>query len=1317
MDNAEEVRRLREALASALSGARTVPNANDVRGGMNPGRDARQRSWQMELSRPTTQMPSTIRREASFYQKKMLEDSLQNIRKRQNIQLNRFGPDVRATIADKALHDRHGTAWPGGARNVGLPGVEDPFSVNLTDPIARGQQERHWEDMRKQSDLAISEGQIRDPTRLGDLFVGENAAGFLRGENPLNWMGAAELLTLFAAPLKGPFAAFKVAQALKAGKGVKGAKAVASETFNKSAPTLRAGLGSRPVMKARSATGRGLGRAGTATVDWLGQGRVGRAGVLAAREGDFARWNVFSSGSPNRDNSTFKSPTLFEGQEGPDIPHPYVGLAPMVPPPPLNPYGNTPRMPVLGNPQSAPPKGSQPRTGSVQPQHSALGPYDKIIADARHDFSNDLQLNLWAPRERVNTALPYPGQAPGNTVLPDNPRRPRSPDWNDTSGAWAGPWSKSPLEAADFPFDPGYATPTSRRSAGPAFWGPKSPPPAWTAAGRALAGEGSSRQTPALSRLEALLKAKRLRQVALDTERRKAGYPSPSKAQRWNDEPVSAHWNVEGDPLVNDPRMIQHNPEIIPGTPASVERIIETASGNIARPGSRSTTLRVSDDVVPLPDTSRIPPTSSNAPDYPVMPSIAPKSRWADDAAGAQARRAAKKAEQEEIFKENRVWDTGPWPMAPWKAPVQPPTVASRILSRLKNPAGEGNPILGMGVFAPDRRAAASYRRSLQTRRRDRQGLSEVLREAGKGRVGVASRAGGRMSAMWNGLSRGEKIAIEVDSQKIPIDQRIETIETDLKTTRDQLNRRGGNDTDRAELSARVQRLETDIDDLNSARPFIEDDVQGYASLRENVRPAVRTSADLMRETSLDSEARRAAAGVTPKDASFMRSVKEHAKLTRQSIDAVLEKLESGEMTAEQLGIHIPRGASRNVKKVPGDLGYNQNDQSRTSGFSNWQLGNPKDLNYSGYNQAHGLVDLAEGIDAVANHAVSTSHVIATKEVAQDMGREFGSVIQKRDDDIAIFMGDIDSGTAARLAHKQESTDRVSDLGGQAVRERKDSINDVLAGSFVSPDLDVIPLPVGMSKGSGTGNLGDLKSTVTVKSRGLDGKSVEREVSARQIEIPNIVYVNRKALGKALDGKRNIPQLQREVENLAKIVGKGFLDEINGAARLAILYLNPSYITMNLLGNEALGLVHQGFMNPARLSEAAFAHQTMKRKNILQIDALQGGGISREGYGGKRGGLAEALTGGLVRHDVLAPTSTGGQRALRWSEKLSLARASNQMAEATGQAIDVIPRRAAWLHEAKKLMMEKNIGAAGSGTRTSGKRAFREPRSDEHISR
>lgn len=72
-------------------------------------------------------------------------------------------------------------------------------------------------------------------------------------------------------------------------------------------------------------------------------------------------------------------------------------------------------------------------------------------------------------------------------------------------------------------------------------------------------------------------------------------------------------------------------------------------------------------------------------------------------------------------------------------------------------------------------------------------------------------------------------------------------------------------------------------------------------------------------------------------------------------------------------------------------------------------------------------------------------------------------------------------------------------------------------------------------------------------------------------------------------------------------------DMVNEVQKMMVLYLKPSYLLPNMLGNVALQLVHQGFLAPANMVQtlkSLFTGRGLDRENVAYIKAATGGGYA-----------------------------------------------------------------------------------------------------------
>ena len=118
----------------------------------------------------------------------------------------------------------------------------------------------------------------------------------------------------------------------------------------------------------------------------------------------------------------------------------------------------------------------------------------------------------------------------------------------------------------------------------------------------------------------------------------------------------------------------------------------------------------------------------------------------------------------------------------------------------------------------------------------------------------------------------------------------------------------------------------------------------------------------------------------------------------------------------------------------------------------------------------------------------------------------------------------------------------------------------------------------------------------------------------------------------------------------AKQAGLMTIDMINDLQKAMILYLNPSYIPVNLAGNLVMNAMHQGVFTPINLWKGALAHQYLDVEHRVLMDNVMGNGLTA---------ALQLKTGpGQLVHSTLG----------HW----------------INLAVDLVPRRAAFLHEARR---------------------------------
>lgn len=171
----------------------------------------------------------------------------------------------------------------------------------------------------------------------------------------------------------------------------------------------------------------------------------------------------------------------------------------------------------------------------------------------------------------------------------------------------------------------------------------------------------------------------------------------------------------------------------------------------------------------------------------------------------------------------------------------------------------------------------------------------------------------------------------------------------------------------------------------------------------------------------------------------------------------------------------------------------------------------------------------------------------------------------------------------------------------------------------------------------------------------IEGKPV-REVVEEMMqsgvkEIPGIVWVSRDGLEAAgILTNAGTVGLQRAAWT-AEIAGRS-VDMVTNLIKLQMLQLNPAYYSMNFLGNTAMSLSQQGLFAPANLVKASFLSNSLGEEYSRLIDDLMGSGLQS---------IAQ----------------------FRWNgDPAQLANVVNHYASII---VDMLPRRSAWLHEARRM--------------------------------
>jgi hypothetical protein len=122
--------------------------------------------------------------------------------------------------------------------------------------------------------------------------------------------------------------------------------------------------------------------------------------------------------------------------------------------------------------------------------------------------------------------------------------------------------------------------------------------------------------------------------------------------------------------------------------------------------------------------------------------------------------------------------------------------------------------------------------------------------------------------------------------------------------------------------------------------------------------------------------------------------------------------------------------------------------------------------------------------------------------------------------------------------------------------------------------------------------------------------------------VPGYRWVDKRLLG----GLDRTNPLWGAFENPILRKGLRAVDAINAAQKAQILYLKPSYVFPNLMGNVFLSLVHQGFLAPWNLARSAKMFQKMQPDTVAAIKSLTSEGLVESGLR-DTSGIASKITG------------------------------------------------------------------------------------------
>jgi hypothetical protein len=261
---------------------------------------------------------------------------------------------------------------------------------------------------------------------------------------------------------------------------------------------------------------------------------------------------------------------------------------------------------------------------------------------------------------------------------------------------------------------------------------------------------------------------------------------------------------------------------------------------------------------------------------------------------------------------------------------------------------------------------------------------------------------------------------------------------------------------------------------------------------------------------------------------------------------------------------------------------------------------------------------------------LTTAVRLSIAKMVRDSLLEAATPVPKRIDDIAI-----------KVDPKQDNTDDV-----RALWDRLDSIDN--GGELLSAaDLEGIDFSLAEALRSDLfpGQIG-----------GKDARNVAHEILTGVTDpLNNYVWASREVIDST--GVMYVPRSAKvNLRGMSKQqrLAKGTLDltftAFSDLQKALILYLHPMYIPVNLTGNLVMNAMQQGVFMPVNLWKAATLHRHLDVEHRVLIDKIMGHGLT--------GSLSLKTAPGQVLNKTIG----------HWSSI----------------AVDLIPRRSAFLHEARR---------------------------------
>jgi hypothetical protein len=231
--------------------------------------------------------------------------------------------------------------------------------------------------------------------------------------------------------------------------------------------------------------------------------------------------------------------------------------------------------------------------------------------------------------------------------------------------------------------------------------------------------------------------------------------------------------------------------------------------------------------------------------------------------------------------------------------------------------------------------------------------------------------------------------------------------------------------------------------------------------------------------------------------------------------------------------------------------------------------------------------------------------------------------------------------------------DKTTPRGVQVLLDKMAEIDQRKGGALTAKDMEQIDFDI-LEEGSR-----DIFPAMLLDEEGkfgdpgqmVDVRHWAQEAYNRQEPIEGIKWIPHEWLDSS--GLTPPPAWKGTLLKTFTSSNKGLIavDALNDMTKMMVLYLNPAYIPINLTGNLVMNLMQQGVFAPTNLWRSALMHNWLDGWERKMIDNEMGNGLTAS-IGQLRTGPGELVNAHLGF----------------W----------------INQAVDLIPRRAAWLHEARR---------------------------------